>query len=742
MQVKKFLYRLQNRIRNQLFGSLRQSLILVVIVMLFLGGAFYQIGREVPKIVEKALPKAKAAAPSTSWWDASYRVRRKITITTTDAIASGYAVSFSFAHNTAVSAGNSLSNGNDVRVVYWTGSSWTALDRLLDDNSAYNNATTTIWFKTQASIAASSSDDNYYVYYGNLSAVSPPANGDNIFFMYDTFPGSSITASKWTCTSCTVSGGNVTVATGGNTLRQTATYQTGVDYRYEGRGRMITNNSDADMFAASDPDAPTLDSGTDYVSFYRFSSESPPMRIENSTDGYNGSVGTNREFTGFTPATLTTLQNFYIDRLSTTSVRYIQNTTTIGTHTVSTAIPTGNLRIYVHTSTTAMLFAYIRIRPIVTTEPTQGVGSEELIETRQSNFRFFANANSTDVGSPLAAQNTAASTASLTTSFRLRMLVYAGSTITSGTGTMKLQVAARSGTCDTAFSGETYADVATGSGVIRYNNNASPADGVALTANAQDPTAGGATIQNQTYEESNNFNPSTTINATEYGKWDFSLRDVGGAANATYCFRLMYSSSSVLNYYDQIPQITLAATGTLTTDIVDAGGSSVGSPSVSMSTGTVSFSCGSTSATLGVSAQRIRVTNTTASAPWTLSIAATSGATSTWTTGAITFDFNDSTSSGCGDGGDADSRPGQLSISPSGGTITPQGGCSSTGVTLGSNTAFLQGTTDSITLATASGSAQTNCYWEFTDIALSQTIPAEQAAGTYTLSMTVTVVAS
>jgi len=45
----------------------------------------------------------------------------------------------------------------------------------------------------------------------------------------------------------------------------------------------------------------------------------------------------------------------------------------------------------------------------------------------------------------------------------------------------------------------------TDSTLIAYNDNATPADGAALTANANDPTDGGRTIVNQDYEELNNF---------------------------------------------------------------------------------------------------------------------------------------------------------------------------------------------------------------------------------------------
>lgn len=178
--------------------------------------------------------------------------------------------------------------------------------------------------------------------------------------------------------------------------------------------------------------------------------------------------------------------------------------------------------------------------------------------------------------------------------------------------------------------------------------------------------------------------------------------------------------------------------GSLTTDIVDAGGSPVASPSVAMATKAYQFLYQTSTATLGTASEKIRVTNSTASPTWNLTIAASTAPTDFWDGSTADYDFNDPTAS-AGDGGDADSLGGQLSINPTAGTVTPEGGCSSTGITKGSSTAFNQGATDEITLLTAGGSADTGCYWDFIDIALSQTIPAQQNATTYNIDMTLTV---
>ncbi len=179
--------------------------------------------------------------------------------------------------------------------------------------------------------------------------------------------------------------------------------------------------------------------------------------------------------------------------------------------------------------------------------------------------------------------------------------------------------------------------------------------------------------------------------------------------------------------FKQVPLI-------LSADIVDASGVSVTNPSVSMSTATYSFACQTVTGVLGTSTQKVRISNTTTNPAWTVSIAATGGSTSKWSAGSPSYAFNNPTSSGC--------SAGQLAVNPAAGSITPQSGCTTTGVSLGSSSAFSAGITDAITLASASTSGTTGCYWDLTGIPLSQTIPAEQAVGAYTINLTVTLVAN
>lgn len=213
-----------------------------------------------------------------------------------------------------------------------------------------------------------------------------------------------------------------------------------------------------------------------------------------------------------------------------------------------------------------------------------------------------------------------------------------------------------------------------------------------------------------------------------------------------------------------VPAIALAAsnsnfsqtinTGTLVTDILDASRNSVASPAVAMSAKGFSFNCyaGGTASTgtLGTTSERLYVSNgDAADNGWTLTMAATDGSAATWANGGATqhFDFNDptGTTAGCTDGADAggDTYAGQMTVNPAAGSLTTDcASCTATGVSIGSSAAFNQGTTDNVTLITAGSTS--NDVWRgyLTGATVSQTIPAEQAADSYTLNLTLTATAN
>ncbi len=240
--------------------------------------------------------------------------------------------------------------------------------------------------------------------------------------------------------------------------------------------------------------------------------------------------------------------------------------------------------------------------------------------------------------------------------------------------------------------------------------------------------------------------PNSALTGNESG-FSSGPVDISGMATTTYnriCMQATLTDSGGTPYLqDWTVTSTVASAGSLTTDIVDGSGSSVSTPSSTMSALSLGFGCQTSNGTLGVSYEKIRVSNTTANEQWTLTIAASS-TVDTWTTGSLYYDFNDSggAPAGCGDSGDSDSYAGQMTIDPSVATTTPQGGCSNTGLTLGSQAAFIESSVDTITLLTAGATTDTSCYWDLTGVDIEQTIPIEQASGDYSLDLIITITAS
>ena len=244
--------------------------------------------------------------------------------------------------------------------------------------------------------------------------------------------------------------------------------------------------------------------------------------------------------------------------------------------------------------------------------------------------------------------------------------------------------------------------------------------------------------------------PSTIIT-------DQSLYIAGvGATSPTGRIKSITPTGMVIGNNTEINQVSVTyryaawripvSTGTLSGDIVNSTGVYVTNPSITMSALNYPFECSQSTGVLGTTNERVRINNTTTTASWTTSIAATDGSTALWKNGGNTqqYDYNESSGSpvGCGEGSDADTKSGVLRIEPSGATITPQVGCSTTNITLGSNNNFNETSVNAITLANASSGAGVGCYWDITGIQLKQYVPQGQASDTYNLNLTITTTAS
>lgn len=170
--------------------------------------------------------------------------------------------------------------------------------------------------------------------------------------------------------------------------------------------------------------------------------------------------------------------------------------------------------------------------------------------------------------------------------------------------------------------------------------------------------------------------------------------------------------------------------GTISTDIRDNTGAIVGAPSFSMDQAVLSTSQQSVNGVFGDDNQRISVDNPGgAPSGWTLTLNASDPGTGVWSNVGDTesYAYNGSAAAG------------SLTVNPAAGVLTSVTGTNN-GITLGTSSAF-SGVTP-ITLMTASGLADNIWNGYLTGVGLTQTIPASQPAGAYTLELTQTLAAS
>ena len=190
--------------------------------------------------------------------------------------------------------------------------------------------------------------------------------------------------------------------------------------------------------------------------------------------------------------------------------------------------------------------------------------------------------------------------------------------------------------------------------------------------------------------------------------------------------------------------------GTLSIDIADSTSSyaSVSSPAITMGALTFSFSCQQATGTFGTATEAIYIQNPDAAdSGWTVSLAAAS-TTDVWDSAGTDFDFNDPGTGGCVDDGpttDTDGFGGQMTVVAEGASLGT-GGCSSCGVsniTVGSSAAYVEGSTDTVTLLTAAAGSDDIGDWDLTGVTINQQVPAEQpAASDYSIDMVLSVTAS
>ena len=318
------------------------------------------------------------------------------------------------------------------------------------------------------------------------------------------------------------------------------------------------------------------------------------------------------------------------------------------------------------------------------------------------------------------------------------------------TNTMKLrtQYAKKTAaTCQAVTAG--WQDVTNGS-ALAYSA-AGPNNGTAITAAVNDPNLPSTSVgySHQSIVRPGSaaqltFTNNRDVNAGETGLWDLALTDNGLERNTNYCVRLVADTAAApgtgIDTYSYYPEFK-TADGSLDIRFADTADATLTNPTTVFSAAMTGKTASTTTAKLSNnSSQQLEVANSLSTTGWSVSLAATGGPTAKWTQagGTASYGFNNS-----------NANQGQLSVDLSSSAFTASGStplgqaCTTAGLSYGAGGAFVAGTASSsaITLATASSSSGLTCLFKLQNISLKQTIPAYQKPGTYTLPVTVTVVA-
>lgn len=166
-----------------------------------------------------------------------------------------------------------------------------------------------------------------------------------------------------------------------------------------------------------------------------------------------------------------------------------------------------------------------------------------------------------DVGSPLAAQDTAATAPAEGTIFRLRMDIHAsGGEASAGGTSLKLQYADKGAAVScSGVSSSSYQDVSDNSSGIRWADNPRAGSSQGIVANAADPQHGSDPNVDQSYQEkgTTTFTNTSAILSGQDGMWDFALTTYRAYANHHYCLRVVNSSGNVIDSYSQYPELSI-----------------------------------------------------------------------------------------------------------------------------------------------------------------------------------------
>jgi|GEM_PF-2258819 len=186
------------------------------------------------------------------------------------------------------------------------------------------------------------------------------------------------------------------------------------------------------------------------------------------------------------------------------------------------------------------------------------------ISLDQTTYRFYDNADSVQPTTAKAAENTAITGVADTDILRIRMAVQVGlNDLLVSTQAFKLQYG--QGSDCSAISTWTDVDSAGGTGIWRGYDNATPADGASITSSLLNSQSNAL----ESYEEQNNsVNNPSAISEGSRGEWDWVVQNNGAPASTDYCFRMVTSDGSVIQY-THYPKLTTAGGTVVSVSVSD-----------------------------------------------------------------------------------------------------------------------------------------------------------------------------
>ena len=118
------------------------------------------------------------------WWRGAWKFRVPLGVTNADStdLPLGYSVKATLDTAILIAAGQMLSDCSDLRAIYFDGTFFHELDRIVDQCGTVG---TSVWFALQQLVPPGAQANSYHLYYGNSAPGIPPANGMNVFLFFE-----------------------------------------------------------------------------------------------------------------------------------------------------------------------------------------------------------------------------------------------------------------------------------------------------------------------------------------------------------------------------------------------------------------------------------------------------------------------------------------------------------------------------------------------------------------------------